>query len=156
MTDESRDAELRPEEIPSPYNTDRVMGWGGTPRCILRADMIEALAEEGAMWMNGLRPFGREDADRYVNPDNHDHQDQFARAVEWLQYAIRTQNVQYKRTSYSWKHQVQRETGAYVSPGCFLLAARHLGYTIVQKDKGRSPNAWLNLSSKNNPKIKWR
>lgn len=66
--------------------------------------------------------------------------------VEWLlrhDAFNRRKTINPKRTSYGWKHVVERSAGKYVSNGEFICAALYLKYKI--KRDGVGPNVYLNI-----------
>ena len=66
--------------------------------------------------------------------------------VEWLlghDALDRRKTINYKMTSYGWKHVAERAIGEYVSNGDFICAALYLKYKM--KRDGTSPNVYLNI-----------
>jgi hypothetical protein len=61
----------------------------------------------------------------------------------------RRKTVNEKRSSYSYKHDVERHFNEYVANGEFICAALYLGY----KMKVRGPNAWFNIKQLSRKKL---
>lgn len=71
---------------------------------------------------------------------------EIASSEKWLRLHGRpTKTIRRRRSSYGYKHDVERWAGSYVSNGAFIEAATRLGYTTVRTDE-RSPNAYFNLT----------
>jgi hypothetical protein len=71
--------------------------------------------------------------------------------IEWLlahDALDRRKTINTGRTSYSWKHVVEREKDKYISNGAFICAALYLGYKMKRVNDG-SPNAFFNIRNKN-------
>jgi len=74
---------------------------------------------------------------------------QFTSAVAWLNQCTRTANINWRRSSYALKDEVEGWASHYVSNGAFIAAAIHLGYKTGRV--GDSPNVCLNISTKGRP-----
>jgi hypothetical protein len=69
-------------------------------------------------------------------------------ARKWLKdHATPIKSINYKHSSYGWKHVAEKIVGTYVSNGALLKAAQELGFTIKPM-RDRCLNAYINISEK--------
>ncbi len=74
------------------------------------------------------------------------HVDAFVRSAHFLSYLCSycLARPSRHRSSYEWKHEVERVLGGYVGNGMFIAAALALGFPVA-RIRG-TPNAWIGLS----------
>jgi len=75
------------------------------------------------------------------------HPEEFKLCVTWLSerdLRIRRRTINYKLSSYTWKHIVERSVKEYISNGAFICAALHLGFKMKKIDP-ISPNVCFNM-----------
>ncbi|HVV74169.1 MAG TPA: hypothetical protein VHI52_22215 [Verrucomicrobiae bacterium] len=74
------------------------------------------------------------------------------RAAEWLSRWGRTESINSRQSSYTYKHWAEDVTGGYLTNGALIAAAIHLGFQV--KRDGLSPNVFLNISQRSlNPRL---
>ncbi len=108
-------------------------------------------------WPSNLREFGFIDPDQYPDqPELHTEipaRDQIDSAKLWLsEYVEPATTFALQRTSYGYKHTVERWAERYISNGAFITAAIELGYRWRRVMNG--PNAIFALRMKVNDKRK--